>query len=161
MSLRVEFIWHGDRYSHVISVVTESGEQTPLLESIDGAEIDDWPPSPPLQTLRMEELPDGRRVALLIGMAGRSHWSASVETVLGNAELVFDIACKHPAGTRRLGSRYRQLSEAAKALLLREDAARFTESEGCLSIEPTDLAAQPATARWKYSICVKSQEAHH
>ena len=52
--LRVEFNWLGDRYSHLISAVHPSGEIRPLLDSIEGAPTDNWPPSPPLQSLSIE-----------------------------------------------------------------------------------------------------------
>src|SRR5436190_4759521 len=77
LRLRAEFIWHGDRFAHIISLVNPHGDIQPLLESIEGTTADDWPSSPPLQSLSVEKLPDGRPVALLVGMAGGSHWSAS------------------------------------------------------------------------------------
>src|SRR5439155_1224637 len=105
--LRVEFVWRGDRYGHMISEVGPAGVVEPLLESIEGTAADQWPASPPLQTLSVEELPGERRVALLVGMAGGSHWSASIEAVAEKGELIFDIACRHAAAPVWLGSRYR------------------------------------------------------
>src|SRR5207244_9937204 len=107
--LRIEFAWLGDRYGHIISLIDAHGVAERLLESIEGTANDDWPPSPPLQSLSMETLTDGRRVALLVGLAGRSHWSASIEPALGKAELVFDLACRHGPNHGMLGSRYHQL----------------------------------------------------
>ena len=73
-----------------------AAKSRPLLESIEGTATDDWPPSPPLQSLSIETLPDGRRVALLVGMAGRSHWSASIEAVASAPSL----SSTSPAATR-------------------------------------------------------------
>src|SRR5438045_2944877 len=105
--------WHLDRYYHAISLIGHSGRIMPLMESLNGLAEDEWPPSPPLQTLSIETLPDGRSVALLVGMAGRSHWSASIEPVSGQAKLIFDIACRHPGPPHWLGSRYLQMSTLA------------------------------------------------
>src|SRR5262245_7365890 len=109
--LRVQFVWNGDRYGHVISLVESNGEIQPMLESIEGTSADDWPASPPLQSLSIETVPNGRRAALLVGMAGGSHWSASVEATVGRAELTFDLACRHGRQPIWLGNRYRRLSE--------------------------------------------------
>ena len=85
-----------------------SGAIVPLLESVEGTPSDDWPASPPLQSLQRRRSCRTAAAALLVGMAGRSHWSASVEAGPRPAALVFDIACRH---TQRpsawLGSRYR------------------------------------------------------
>src|SRR6187401_2284712 len=77
--LRVEFLWCGDRFAHVVSLADPDGEAIPLWRSEEGEAI----PCPPLQDLSIETLPDGRRVALLVGKAGRGHWSASIETAPG------------------------------------------------------------------------------
>src|SRR5688572_22582104 len=108
--LRVEFIWRGDRYVHCISLVEPSGEVSSLLESIEGDPDDVWPSSPPLQSLSLETRPDGRQVALLVGMAGGSHWSASIEALPNAGELAFDIACRHTKQPAQLGSQYQRLS---------------------------------------------------
>src|ERR1051326_2095918 len=88
VGLRIEFIWRDDRYRHTVSLIDRDRASIPLLESIEGNSEDDWPSSPPLQTLSVERLSDGRSVALLVGMAGGSHWSASVEPVAGQAALI-------------------------------------------------------------------------
>src|SRR4029450_2825657 len=62
---------------------------------------------PPLQNLSIEQLAPGRRVALLVGMSGSSHWSASIESVPGQSAFVFDIACRTTRGGASLGSLYR------------------------------------------------------
>ena len=94
LALRIRFTRERDRYAHAILAVEPSGREHLLLESVEGTPEDEFPPSPPLQSLSIEELAPGRRAALLVGMAGRSHWSASIEAVPGIAALVFDIACR-------------------------------------------------------------------
>ena len=48
-----------------------------LLRSMEGTPSDDFPPSPPLQQMHLQEI-NGTPVLLAVGMAGRGHWSASI-----------------------------------------------------------------------------------
>ena len=106
--LQIEFFRQGDRYAHRISL---AGDDRPveLLVSVEGGghvdgpnpnrpdcdyADDAWPASPPFQELRIEPRSDGRQVALLVGMAGRSHWSASVEADPQLGRFTFDVACR-------------------------------------------------------------------
>jgi len=159
--LHVEFERQLDRYGHTISMVDPSGGITPLLRSGEGVTEDDWPPSPPLQTLSMEKLSDARTVALLVGMAGRSHWSESVEPVIGEAKIVFDVACRYvphqqfPRPPGQLGSHYYPLSPlVATHLSIESDNANVLDASGVLEIVPRTI--MPAgTTRWRYTIAVK------
>jgi hypothetical protein len=61
-----------------------------------------------LQSLHIERPQGEHERALLVGMAGRSHWSASVVLDAPESRLRFDIACRVPAGlAARLGVTYR------------------------------------------------------
>src|SRR5688500_12794721 len=87
--LRVVFEKRGDRWQHRIERVRANvGE--PALQSSEGGAADDWPASPPFQDLSEETLPDGRTVLFLVGRAGTSHWSASVEAAHEPPQLIFD-----------------------------------------------------------------------
>ena len=66
----------GDRYAHHVSLVHGDQEQV-LLNSEEGDEHAAWPPSPPLQQVTLEDHGEEGRVLLLVGMAGRSHWSVA------------------------------------------------------------------------------------
>jgi hypothetical protein len=172
--LRVEFLWHVDRFRHVISAIEPTGVSIPLLESLEGSLADNWPPSPPLQSLHLETQPGGRRVALLVGMAGKSHWSASIGLAASGTGLVFDLACRASGSPGQIGTSYRIASAArladADAEVMRlqfgdyvatvagsadratptglrlMDGAEFTiQPQGC------GTAVQP-TRRWLYSI---------
>ena len=44
-----------------------------LLTSVEGTAHNRWPPSPPLQSLAIEERGE-QTVALAVGMAGGAHW---------------------------------------------------------------------------------------
>jgi hypothetical protein len=155
--LRVEFVRRGDRLGHVICAVSATGEVVPLLESIEGSAADDWPKSPPLQSLSLETLPDGRKVALLVGMAGGSHWSASVEPALDSAELIFDIACRHAKQPRWLGSQYQQLPDRARRVVIDGEVAVTREQE-IVSVQLTSQVASTGTARWRYIVRLASTQ---
>lgn len=134
-----------------------------LLESVEGGGDDPWPPSPPLQELHIERQAVGREVALLVGRAGRSHWSLSVEAF--ENRLVLDAACRLSTDAEWLGSSYR----APTGVEIGNDGATF--AGGLLRIlsateEGTIIAGNavvrihaerqaatgPRTARWRYAI---------
>src|SRR5947208_27348 len=104
--LRVRFFSAADRYAHVIEL-TSDGRAWPLLESVEGSADDAWPVSPALQSCNIEKLPGDRGVALLVGMAGRSHWSLAAEVVTSaeGARLTFDVACRVSTLPDYLGNR--------------------------------------------------------
>jgi hypothetical protein len=154
--LRVDFHWRNDRYGHVVSLVGTTGEVEPLLASIEGLAEENWPPSPPLQSLSVETLPNGRPVALLVGMAGGTHWSASIEPLSGTAELLFDIACRHSSAPQRLGSQYRRLPTGAKSVKISGEAAQIAEKADQITIEPASASAS-STQRWKYVVHVNPE----
>jgi hypothetical protein len=152
-SLCVEFAWRNDRYQHVIGLQQPDGAMRPLLESVEGGPADAWPPSAPLQSLTIEPLAGDRRAAFLVGMAGRSHWSASIEARSGGA-LVFDLACRHGASLGNLGSRYRWLLPTAErpAIVISVEAGQITEVGDELTIAPAADNHTAATARWRFTL---------
>lgn len=105
-SIRVVFEFAGDRYLSRIEVESR-GEWLPIMESVEGTSQDHWPPSPPLQDLRLEERPPHSRNALLVGKAGQSHWSLSVLADFTNERLTFEAACRARAVPTSLGSEFR------------------------------------------------------
>lgn len=169
-SLRVAFAWNNDRFAHAISLHSDR-QDTPLLLSEEGKELEVWPPSPPLQQLSQQALPDGRVALLLLGMAGKSHWSLSVAVDPNDRELVFDAACRVNLPARWLGSSYRLCCAAhkhqANSVILRSSVGSgriltelLDESPAELLMTESDLAIVrgpsdgplPATYRWKYRI---------
>ena len=154
--LIVEFFWCTDRFAQLISVADASGNITPLLESLEGAATDAWPSSPPLQSLGLETLPDGRRAALLVGMAGGSYWSASVEQIVGKAALTFDIACRHSKTPAFLGNRYRRLAEAATTMEIAGEEVLVIEQESGVEIQRSGVVRSVDTTRWKFHIEIRS-----
>ena len=117
-------------------------------------------------------------LALLVGMSGTSHWSASAEAVPGEAALLFDIACRVKQTPVNLGSCYRSsaggawdcregqpaieldavalqfvVAEADNTTRLRLDTA--TRRELAISPDLVAEAAFPRTERWRYRLALR------
>ena len=90
--LRVEFVRLGPRWGHRILGV-ERQQTRSLLHSIEGDETDSFPPSPALQQIDLQQLGDVT-AAMLIGMAGRNHWSICVEARPATRSILWDVACR-------------------------------------------------------------------
>lgn len=170
--LRVTFTWDEDRFGHEIAYL-EGPAATVCLKAELGVEQDPWPASPALQQLSLEGLQSDRPRALLVGMAGKSHWSQSVEADATAASLTFDVACRVQRQPRWLGSSYRTLHDAWRSPTADGRIAMGSQIE--LNIEPAagsppsriervgdllviapDLRTLrlPTTVRWKYRVTV-------
>jgi hypothetical protein len=171
--LRVRFAFRDDRYTHEI-LLADGLQWIPILTSVEGSPLDDWPVSPPLQSLHLESRPNHRQLALLVGMAGQSHWSMSVELDPAAAGATFDIACRTRGGTvGHLGSRYKALHPlleqgprraicvpAATAVVRLSleicnhfgDARLEAESDVINLIAVPPSSDQPQTVRWGYAV---------
>lgn len=180
--LGVRFVRLSDRYQHVVFVRStgeEAGETSvDLLRSVEGTPAEAWPVSPPLQSLSIETLAEGRRAALLVGMAGRGHWSASIEADAPSGALVFDIACRSSAKPERLQSQYErpasdlgvrrlplgvaqnqcEIRIGDHRLSIRDDGgpaanATLNAGEGPLTIDCAALSTSAGpTWRWRYRV---------
>lgn len=175
--LRLHFARSGDRYVHQVTWLDAAGTEHLLLATVEGDDTNPWPPSPPLQDLHLESRAAGATVALAVGMAGRSHWSLSVEA-MPQGELRFDVACRANDPPGPLASSY-QLGEGVLAkptadgitltvqgeavAFIATDAAHSTQQspvtsttpamENSLVIAPQQVpAVAPATVRWQYGI---------
>lgn len=111
--LQLAFVRSGDRFSHYLAPVGDS--HAPWLASVEGLPDDPWPPSPPWQELHIECRGD-QQVAMLVGRAGGSHWSMSVEPRTAEGGFLFDVACRTSGEVGYLGSTYR-LGDAAMPVL--------------------------------------------
>jgi hypothetical protein len=163
-NFRVYFTWRKDRFAHEISVL-QNGSWQPVLASVEGTPDCDWPPSPPFQSLHIEQRDDGRTLALLVGMAGKSHWSASIEIDAEAGLVRFDVACRLRApATGPLGSTYERLSSdtpssipIAIELTHRFGPARLDEAphQAAIVAEPASDEC-PQTVRWDYRLLLES-----
>jgi hypothetical protein len=119
--LRIEFLRLQDRYAHRILAVGCEELPVLLLESVEGAAEDLWPPSPAFQTLNLEDLQDREEstesvaVAMLVGMSGLTHWSMTVKPLydadaLGDPShqpgFYFDAAARLKLVPKVLSTRY-------------------------------------------------------
>jgi hypothetical protein len=167
-ALRVIFHAQADRYAHTLALVerVRDGEQiTPLAYSLEGSPLDAWPSSSPLQSLSVETRAAGD-VALLVGMAGRSHWSASFETFANSTKLLIEHACRVGNEPAWLGCEYnwsesvQVLASSSSQVTLQLNATRILWQ--ATPVEPTPrgirlAAALPWTAkpvRWQYSLVI-------
>jgi hypothetical protein len=176
--LRVRFWLAEDRYAHEIWLAV-AGEWMAVLASVEGSPSEDWPASPPFQSLHCAELGTANQSALLVGMAGKSHWSASIELDPAGDCARFDIACRVRGATAPgLSSTYRtmpgvsarqahegklefnapSLVKVNMSLQLsspqESPRASFEIVEGKVRIVANDLAAidSSRTVRWRYTL---------
>ncbi len=106
VGLRIEFVRQGQRWLHQVFAV-HGRSLLPILASVEGDDNQQFPPSPPVQQLVLDKRADGVQVALSVGMAGKSHWSACVEAFPATAIVRLDVACHcHPGSGDQLGSTY-------------------------------------------------------
>ena len=163
---RVSFHSCGDRIAHTVGLVV-AGRVLPLLASVEGTPDDSWPPSPPLTTVETATARGGQQ-AMLLGMAGRNHWSVSLVVNEAAGRLEFEVACrlKEPAG--RLGSAYRTMvaaSDSSGGVEVRVDGetvrveAPSPAAQVCITpegltvpVDPPD-GPFPRTVIWKYAVC--------
>ncbi|MEX0679390.1 MAG: hypothetical protein WD063_20100 [Pirellulales bacterium] len=168
--LGVRFLWRGDRYAHEIWLL-DGARWMRALESVEGSPDDDWPASPPFQSLSVERSGEGRPLALLVGMAGKSHWSASAEIDPVVPCVRFDVACRvRDLRAGPLGSAYRRVLDGSHG-----DSDRFPlEIEAAQQVGPAQLAreglvlkiaavpplpdAAPRTIRWGYCLRLGGRE---
>lgn len=126
------FIWAGDRWRQ--SITLPCGR---IVESLEGpAPGGDprWPASPPLVEVSAAKTSCGP-AALAVGLAGRSHFSASVVPLAeARGVLLFEIACRFQEEPVWLGSSY----------LLDGRPVRVSAA--------TALLRAPGTVQWTYTI---------
>ena len=148
--LLLEFSTQVGRVAHALQYVGEQ-ETVTLLESVEGTD-EDWPPSPPYQQLSVEPTAEGGEIAFLVGMAGRSHWSASIQPL--EQGFLFEVACRAREQPEQLGSIYR-LGETCQAIQSNSEPQRInrlTLPQGVLIIQCLDQQP-PATIAWEQRAC--------
>lgn len=105
-NLKLVFEHQADRWVHRL-VLTDEETETIVLQSLEGNAEQLWPPSPPLQDASHHSLATGEAV-LAVGMAGKSHWSASFS--IDDGMILADLACliknQPPPNTDAIASQY-------------------------------------------------------
>lgn len=163
---RLEFHRHNDRWGHAVCRGTPGGF-VELLHSIEGHAGQSWPASPPLQELHVQRTAPAVHAALLLGRAGRSHWSASIAIDEGADAIRFDVACRIHERPVWLGCSYRlcQAWTAAEEGLMLAGIVRLVahfihvendSKDGSLPKlllrAPDSHTPYPQTVRWQYAL---------
>lgn len=126
----VVFTWSGDRWSHRVTVGDAAWESVEGPRAEDGDER--WPASPVLVELSRIDTSHGPAI-LGVGLAGRSHFSASIAPDPAAADRArFEIACRYNEPPTWLGSTYRAGAQTA-------------------TVRPASAAPPPATVQWAYT----------
>ncbi|HEY5313316.1 MAG TPA: hypothetical protein VIK18_12390 [Pirellulales bacterium] len=159
---RIVFVRSGDRIAHHVELA-DGDQREPLLVSIEGSPDEPSPASPPLQQVHFQPLPGGGQAALLVGMAGRSHWSAAVEVPADGRQAAFEIACRAVAPPAWLGSSYRLESKLTVEYsptsvwlgpleLAIEPLGQAAAPTWTLGQQVLQLAVSPPAGRWPQTI---------
>jgi hypothetical protein len=141
VGLFVGFARRLDRVGHVVSLV-EGEKCTPLFASLEGDDQDDWPPSPPLQEVHIEKR-DKNLVAMLVGMAGDSHWSVAMDPMAGGVGITVAVACRLKQHPVQIGSRYGNLIEGLSPQTDSEGRIVWQLGEHRVAIEVVSLSEYP------------------
>lgn len=151
--MKVEFSWHHDRWAHRIHI-----DNQPTWESLEGSpatlvpEISDhWPASPVFTEIMLTETTRGPAL-LGVGLAGRSHFSASLTAASETPDTILvEVACRLHEPPGWLGSVYRRLVSGM--------AGHMETSSVCISPAPVEAKRIPMTTCWNYRIGLTGIEA--
>ncbi len=144
IGLFVNFVKQKDRFGHIVALV-QGDECTPLFVSIEGNDEEPWPESPPFQEIHQEDRPVGT-IALLVGKAGDSHWSAAVEPTAEPGGIHYSVACRMKDYPMRICSRYGcALEENIEPKLERDGPWVYTinGTEVCVDVIPQEQFPTP------------------
>jgi hypothetical protein len=148
---RVEFFPWKDRIAHRVEI--RRGGASQMWESVEGDQQQNWPPSPPFQDISIERIHESN-VALLVGMAGKSHWSLSVDIDAERGSIRFDVACRIADVAEQLRSSYRGPTAAAMDTpVVAGLGSTLRQLDDTWCIEPEAIDNPNATVRWMYEFC--------
>jgi hypothetical protein len=156
--LRLLFERRGDRYVHRVEQIANRGQSAAAVTSVEGPADAAWPNSPPFQELHIERRGE-RRIALLVGRAGGSHWSASVQFDVSGRRVEFDVACRVTGPPDALRSTYDVPPDSPLRLVADPIDGNYAQlirgNDTSLAVAPQMPSGPwPATVRWRYSITV-------
>jgi len=145
-AVEVSFTRAGDRWRHVVSVAGTIAFES--VEGAGGADADPrWPASPALTEVTRFDAA-GRPAILGLGLAGRSHFSASVAAHPDRPDtLLFEVACRIQEPPAWLGSTYRTASGALAQTAPPAAAGNLPRTvQWAYTVGPDGLVPQPAAA---------------
>lgn len=138
----IRFDWQGDRWAHAVRFDGAAAEQTGGgWHSVEGAGGGDdrWPASPVFVELNTHSVA-GSVAVIGLGLAGRSHFSASVAADSSSPGAIrFDIAARIHEIPLHLGSTY-ESAEPSRSILVRVEPI------------PSPADVLPRTVEWSYRI---------
>ena len=156
--IRVEFLWNNDRWRHLFHI-----DHKDCLQSVEGDQIqagnnrlpiptgisERWPASPVITEVTPTEVM-GHRALVAVGLAGRSHFSASLTASKAKKDsILVEVACRVFEAPGWLGSTYSCDGKEPPDDLM-------TIKPGPL--EPFD---RPLTVLWSYCVSAGGIEAVH
>lgn len=156
--MSVEFIWNNDRWRHLFRI-----DQKDCMQSVEGDTFpsnneaqalppgisERWPASPVITEVTPTEAM-GHRALVAVGLAGRSHFSASLTASTAKKDAILvEVACRVFEAPEWLGSTYScDEKEPPDDLITIKPGPR----------EPFD---RPLTVLWSYCVSVGGIEAVH
>lgn len=129
-----------------------------VARSVEGDESQDWPASPPLRDVHIETH-GAQVVALAVGMAGKSHWSASIVADPAQETITFDFACRVKESPVWLGSRYTAMDPSVTLTVTAGQllpATAFADACQIVPLAPAPNSQWPITLRWGYRFLWKN-----
>ena len=156
--ISVQFLWNIDRWHHSFQIdqknylqsVEKNGiTQNNVEQTVPQGISDTWPASPVITEVTPTEAM-GRPALVAIGLAGRSHFSASLTASQAEEDsMLVEVACRAQEAPKWLGSTYLLHGESLPNDLI--------------AIQPKaiDTFDRPVTILWSYRISVGGIEAVH
>jgi hypothetical protein len=154
----VKFSWNIDRWHHCFqidqknylqSVEKDGITQNNRSQTVPHGISDTWPASPVITEVTPTEAM-GHPALVAIGLAGRSHFSASLTASQAEEDsILVEVACRAQEAPKWLGSTYLQYGESPQ--------------DNLIAIQPQaiDTFDRPVTILWSYRISVGGIEAVH
>jgi hypothetical protein len=100
---------HDDRLAHGFwwQPSSEPSDMIRVMTSCEGTPQDTWPSSSPFQQIVREEIGTEKKLVLLaVGMAGKTHWSGTIEGDAMTEAIAMDFAARVNVTPDFLGSTY-------------------------------------------------------
>ena len=152
--MSVEFIWNNDRWRHFFRI-----DQKDCMRSVEGDTFptnneaqppcisERWPASPVITEVTPTEAM-GHRALVAVGLAGRSHFSASLTASIAKKDTILvEVACRVFEAPEWLGSTYSCYEKGPPDDLI-------TIKPG-----PREPFDRPLTVLWSYCVSVGGIEA--
>ena len=156
--ISVEFSWNNDRWHHCFRIDQKNCLQSVEKDGITQSNVertaphgitDTWPASPVITEVTPTEAM-GRQALVAIGLAGRSHFSASLTASTAKKDAILvEVACRVFEAPEWLGSTYSC------------DGKEPPDDLITIKPGPPEPFDRPLTVLWSYCVSVGGIEAVH